>query len=102
MKEYLSLVVPALEHELMQLKVGPVDEPGAEPANEPELPTCSFRLNVERSRGLDYRIQEIPPTTRAIKRTSHNIRNRIRSLEVEALRPRSHEERTYHVWFKCQ
>ena len=76
------ILAPALEHELMQLKVGPVDELGAEPANVPELPTCPFGLNAREV--FDCKAQEIPPTTRAIKRSSHGIRNRVGSPEVEA------------------
>jgi hypothetical protein len=46
------LTVPVLEHELAQLKVGPVNELEAELGNVPELPTCPSGLNVERSSSI--------------------------------------------------
>ena len=60
-KNTCPLAVPALEHKLVQLRVGPADELEAELANVPELSTYSLRLNVERSSSI--RLQGTGDTT---------------------------------------
>ena len=93
-KNTCPLAVPALEHELSQLKVGSVNELEA----ELELPTCPPGLNVERPSSI--RLQDPGDNTDHVgDKKDHPTASEI-ELEVQMLRPRPYEERTCHVWFK--